>query len=820
MNIFAPYAAIGQRLQKKGAAQTYKNSGKRHLFQIGFAALLARKQNPAKRYAFLKTGDKDLSFMFEPVLQNNTPAMDDNEYMKKKYYSWLVYEAAKRGQLDTKIENSNVDEKAAKRFWAGRRGTGWAGSGKGGYMQSLDPGAASDGGYGTGYDSPAKEAEELMKTYMRYIYGAIELPLENMSKVASADLINTVGNAAVKQMQGGSYKNQVPPLHTFHTPGPFYVPPTDPPKDGTDKAIQEAIRAYFQHFVSNPTMNRTSYSVGNIDSAAVQQIHSKLMEKQILSNMEGDSSLSNEDFVLEQERYTALEKELTYGGDAFYKQQVGPKETISIEGKKVTVKEYAPGQEPLKYTKFLEGGLQKNFPKLFEIKGKGMDFSSEKKTKEFISTMRYTLNKEIRDYQMEISKDIWGQKKPYFKPAMARYDTLREKFYKELKYDMKNQMMGGYNKLLGNRTKLPKYQPTTGWGDVDWGTELANLRKFRKGGDRQYDPLGKDWFVRDSSGLMKRLDLGAKSKERFKMNNNFRNHIGKANPNRNAAAGEVFDVVMAPFFDSFNRKHSESARKLKPQQRGHDLYMEHPLGTLRLRITMFYRQGTGWARGKRPAKGEKSSEGMWQVSIQPKIFYDISKDIRQTAFNYKKGAGTKAKWDATVQAQRDLNIAGELNGSSIMSSYIARQNVLLGGLSPTQTIGTFVDSVVPEEMAKRLEFIVGQSAHNWFYGEGLASVMDLSSLEGGDFKSWAMKWDKEAKAFQERSNKEFEADWARWVMTIGGGATSQPPSVARAWHPPLFLGPFVHSLKYLGYGQRKWSKAVAGYYENPKGTVT
>lgn len=816
------------------------NSGKKHLFQIGFAALLARKQNPSKRYAFLKSGDNDMSFMFEPVLTDNTPSMDDNEYMKKKYYSWLVYEAAQKGQLDTSIKDASVDERAAKRFWAGRRGTGWKGTGKGGYMQSLDPGAAADGGYGTGYDSAAKEAENLMKTYMQYIYRSIELPLENMSKVASADLINTIGKAAVKQMKKGSYKDQVPPMSTFHDSGRFYVPPVDPPKDGTDEAIDMAVREYFKHFVSNPTMTRTSYnSVGPLHTSTIQQAHSKIMEADIMKAFE-DGGLDSADVAMEKERYNAMITELKYNSNGKYLTRVSATKTTTVSGDKLIIKEYEPGSEPMKFVKFLDGDLKKNFPKFdasLGERGKGIKLTDEKKTIAYINKMRATLNAEIRNYQKDLSKQIWGTKKPYSAP-MQTYKKIENKFFKELSVDIKHQMLNQYNSLIRlpksqskygrttNITKQPKYfqkgrQPSkygTSSHTSYYNNLSSQLSRAESGDSAAYrDIMKRDWWVRDSKGMVSRLDLGAKAKERFRINNDFQHHLGRGNPSRNVAAGEIYDQVMAPFFAAQDNKHSESARSLDPKQRGFDLYLNHSLGTLRLRVSMFYVKGKGWAIGQNPGRGKPSSEGMWQVSIVPTILYGVEHDIKKTAFEYRKGTSTLARWQAVAKSTRDRGVTGKLNTTHINSSFTARANTLLGGAGPTQSVGAFVDSVVPVEMAERLQFLVNTAANNWFYGPGMSQVMDLHGLEGGDFKNWAMKWDKEARAFQKSTNEEFEADWSRWVMTIGGGATSQPPSVARAWHPPLFLGPFVHSMKYLGYGKKKWSQASAGFYENPQG---
>ena len=92
----------------------------RKFMQIGFAALLARKEAVQKQYIYERRGDND-GFTFEPILRNNEPELADEEYMRKKYYSQMVYQGAKDGRLETSINEGDPNKRAARRFWAGRK---------------------------------------------------------------------------------------------------------------------------------------------------------------------------------------------------------------------------------------------------------------------------------------------------------------------------------------------------------------------------------------------------------------------------------------------------------------------------------------------------------------------------------------------------------------------------------------------------------------------------------------------------------------------------------------------------------------------------
>ena len=77
--------------------QSSDEKNKRRLIQIGFAALMARKRSPHKQYLYERRGENE--FVFEPVLKQNEADMNSEEYMKKKYYSQVVYGQEERVQV-------------------------------------------------------------------------------------------------------------------------------------------------------------------------------------------------------------------------------------------------------------------------------------------------------------------------------------------------------------------------------------------------------------------------------------------------------------------------------------------------------------------------------------------------------------------------------------------------------------------------------------------------------------------------------------------------------------------------------------------------
>ena len=216
------------------------------MMQIGFAALLARKKAATLKYYYQRTGST--GFVFEPTLLNNEPELDDFEYMKKKFYSQLVYEGAMRGDLNTSIEERDKKRLATRRLWAGRKGTGWGGTGKGGYMDSLDPGLNNQKGLGqmwdkggTGVGTPQKESDLLLKMFMNYNKEYMGV-LRQKSHEATYDLFNKVATA---NTEVGGIATKGGTLH--------YKPPTNwmnylpPPKEMGIKNPDQMLWYLHQH---------------------------------------------------------------------------------------------------------------------------------------------------------------------------------------------------------------------------------------------------------------------------------------------------------------------------------------------------------------------------------------------------------------------------------------------------------------------------------------------------------------------------------------------------------------------------------------------
>ena len=171
---------------------------RRKLVQIGFAALLARKQNVQKQYIYedRNSGNESAqSFSFEPVLRNNEANMSDEEYMRKRYYSEVVYQSTMDGSIETSIREADPNKRAARRLWAGRKGTGWNGTGKGGYMESLDPGVSDAKGSGLG--TVSSESDQLMQIYLEKQTDKMHI-LKSKSQQATQDLFRRIAQHADK----------------------------------------------------------------------------------------------------------------------------------------------------------------------------------------------------------------------------------------------------------------------------------------------------------------------------------------------------------------------------------------------------------------------------------------------------------------------------------------------------------------------------------------------------------------------------------------------------------------------------------------------
>ena len=284
---------------ESGQAKDWKS--KRKLMQIGFAALLARKKSVVKEYQYERKWNQ--GFIFEPVLKNNAPEMSDEEYLRKKYYSYVLYKAGKAGNLETSINDDRGTEATiARRLWAGRKGTGWGGTGKGGYMENLDVGRDPETGryvkrLGTGESQlgnpgPRQESDLLMQTYMNYQKNQMK-PLKQMSHLATLDLFSKV-RASV--MTKGENRVHFPASseHLYFPAGKDYV--THPnqmlwyigPQDMKKENWREkAIRGIQKSFSTPPKINHKLWHIhGETETTFAEHLVTQPQHKVFLTPSE------------------------------------------------------------------------------------------------------------------------------------------------------------------------------------------------------------------------------------------------------------------------------------------------------------------------------------------------------------------------------------------------------------------------------------------------------------------------------------------------------------------------------------------------------
>ena len=152
-------------------------------------------------------------------------------------------------------------------------------------------------------------------------------------------------------------------------------------------------------------------------------------------------------------------------------------------------------------------------------------------------------------------------------------------------------------------------------------------------------------------------------------------------------------------------------------------------------------------------------------------------------------------------------------GQAMLTSNGVGARMFMGDMSPAQSLGFFTSTISVSDFAERLKTLVDVGAEYW-WGEpdGFGGYFDLSNMEGGAFKEWALKWEQEAERLESEINEKITSKWKQWVSTYPkGGKTAFPPSLAKAWSAPVNLGPFVHSTKYLGQAQSA-GRRPHGYY--------
>ena len=736
--------------------QSSDEKNKRRLIQIGFAALMARKRSPHKQYLYESRGENE--FVFEPVLKQNEADMNSEEYMKKKYYSQVVYEAARAGDLQTSISSEGgTDEQAARRLWAGRKGTGWAGTGKGGYMESLQPGIAETRGTGAG--SARAEVDKLMQAYLSYQKVHLQ-PLKAMSQRATQDLFTRIGRSARAGMgtaggagsttieQSGRFKPYIAPAKAggAHMRHPhqmlWYLAPhlsglgASSTSKQNDEWIRKAVRKFEEKYSQAPFLtHRAVTSKGGYgrvykgDMALhIAKYYPTLgdydrLTKEVYRGKDTDYSDLDTYFADNPEFNDLTDDEISFLRDRHSRRGVLFQDTDNVAtagGGMLDNVGTAIGDKKLVSTVIDHKSLEDLFPKFTQSY---LEMVNEK-------TDRDSLKEYSRGAATNNPEQIYLNN---IQDVETYLLSMEATLNAELKRLGTSGLPGGVNKMIGKGS--PMYNELNQGllhsiiGDSFGSQKAQTYPEIADTPHPHKTVAGKDLIVNQSGGLLKlRVDaLWTNPKG------------GGGYKNKGYYRVRISDIQFQP-----NVKHT--------------LEMEH----------------------LKQAKGEEQLRGFKEVSDR--------------------------LWNDGIQMQ--------LDGQNIATTAGMGNKMFMGDLSPVNSVGYFTSTVSPKELSQRLEFLINTAAEEWYNNpEGFQGYFDLRSMNGGAFKEWALNWENESMKLQGSLNKKIQAKWQQWLSSpgVGGGVTAPPPRIAKTWDGPLHLGPFVHNTKYLGRA-RSVGKRKHGYY--------
>ena len=773
----------------------------RKLVQIGFAALLARKQSTHKQYIYEDRTEG--GFSFEPVLRNNEATMADEEYMKKKYYSQVVYESTMDGSIQTSIREANPNRRAARRLWAGRAGTGWNGTGRGGYMDSLQPGVPET--QGTGLGSPKKESDLLMQVYLEKQAEKMHV-LKGKSQQATQDLFRRIAEHSDKTtgVADLSSKGYIPSykdagvsfsdLQNYIRP---YLDGSPPPKNAPrsqQKAwVEKAIRKFeakggvggTQHGARNSSFfsplgqaqhqyaeHLAQTKPGFFNVSERRRLLASSLQRETLSSWNKDGLYEDFDTIDGFMDYEAADEyygrpegprsgrdqgvtqkpnnqNFTGDGGALIgadNTEIASQTSLRNMFRKRTVSELYPQA----WQKF-QAEKRINANKLEREEGRllnqsssvptSVQVSSVQEATEFIRWMQKTLNaeqKRLNEVTLESSYFFGPSKSP---TRVTGMDDFKGTYGQP----------GGY-------TDTMRYITRGGLGN--YKQEIA------KGMTADYKLLNGEYLMFNKFGLLKDPKAGT---ERWLFKNEER------------------------------------------ERRGVDMYFPQQGGLLRVHISARIVPEVSYkAQGTSPARAYVAID-IPKNGI--KFIPDVELSLAEVEVQAQKAdEGAIAFKNVTEEFWRN-GLKATYMGAAMTTQAGESSRMFLGDRSPVNSVGFFTSTVTQDDFASQLKSLVDISAKEWWSDNtGFNSFFDLHEMEGGAFKEWALKWEEESRSLQNSINQRIEQKWKQWVSEYaGGGVTAAPPSIAKSWAAPVKLGPFVHSTKYLGQAQSV-GRRKHGYY--------
>tara|TARA_R110000824_G_scaffold98360_1_gene234717 strand:- start:204 stop:2603 length:2400 start_codon:yes stop_codon:yes gene_type:complete len=784
---------------------------RRKLIQIGFAALLARKQNVQKQYIYedrnVNNDAAGQSFSFEPVLRNNEANMSDEEYMRKRYYSEVVYQSTMDGSIETSIRESDPNKRAARRLWAGRKGTGWNGTGKGGYMESLNPGVPEAKGSGLG--TASSESDQLMQIYLEKQTDKMHI-LKSKSQQATQDLFRKIAEHANKttgktdlssREYSPSYKEKGVSFSQFQQYIRPYVGNIPPPKNATRAEQKEWVSEAVAKFEASPraglAKSRTSLSspMGDVEGQYAEQL--ALSHPQFFDTFQRQRLLAN-----------SRSKEIIewYNPDGLYD------DYEIVDGFFNPSHEEHPGGQQLGPRSGRDGGrgpASGNFPGEAgytqgstneEISPVGLTktiFKRESITDVYpLSWIEYKKEKRMSANIEEYNAGRGLNMDPVL-PATTQVNSVGEA--KEFVRWMQKALNDEQRKLneLQDKMYLPRADSPTAVGGID----------------NQY--LYKGTFGQQGgySDTQKLLAWGP-GKTSMSAPTNYKQEIAQG---MMRDYGVLNDEVKYKKFNDWlpigpKKKQQWLWKNQHRVNRGVDMYFPQQGGLLRIHMSVRVVPEVAYnAQGTPPARS------FLVIEIPKKDGIKFLPDVKLTLSEFeiqttKHAESLKAFTSATKEVWRK-GAMSQYMGATMITQGGRASRLFMGDRSPVNSTAFFTNTQTPQSFAANLKSLVDIGAKEWWSNnKGFNSFFDLHEMEGGAFKEWALKWEEESRSLESTINKNIEAKWKSWVSQFaGGGATAPPPRIAKTWSSPIKLGPFVHSTNKMGEAQSV-GRRKHGYY--------
>ena len=814
---------------------------KRKLMQIGFAALLARKQVVQKQYSYEDRTDG--GFVFEPVLRNNQAEMADEEYMRKKYYSQVVYEGTMDGSMDTSIQEPDPNKRAARRLWAGRKGTGWNGTGKGGYMASLQPGVPET--EGTGLGSAKVESDLLMQVYLEKQSNKMHI-LKAKSQIATQDLFKQVAKHAAASTGVADLSAQQ------------YIPP---PKD------QGVSLQGFRQYVS------PGYLPGKRDSSPAQKREWAVKAIRKLESINWDSVKADPQSSL----YTSYG--FMQGRYANKLLKTNPTAFLQPEDRRRLVANKHPHANPRTGKSYNqpEGGDREvgmDVGSLYEDQTTDPGtFSDREDTEHFGNQLgprsgrdggrapddrNFTgdggalsiNNMEIADAKLlrtTFKKENINQLFPKSWDEYKKRQNRERNTYNMAAGQLLNQDLDVPQVNVQNRAEAERF---IRWMQKELNDEQAKLNEIIP----QYDDWGYlDWkdksvsptmgtpFMKDYAGTSGKSSgysethkfiggytpaaigtfgktfkgLGGDTGYKAEILGTFLGDFGLLNDEANYLMSTRFGKVKNPETDAQEWKWINRRKEL----RGVDLYLPQDGGLLKVHVSAKVVPATANSRAyvklEIPYKS-KYNDYKGGITFIP----DVPYQLQDMELMEMKGEENLENYNAVTQEFWKAGAQAQYMGASMLTQSGYSTRMFMGDTSPVNSVGLYTSTISVGDFADQLKTLVDIGAEYWWSERsGFDRYFDLEEMEGGAFKKWALKWAAESKRLEDKLNHDIEMKWQLWLnQYAGGGDTAPAPRIANTWEGPVKIGPFVHSTKYLGQAQ-SISRRPHGYYkqEDPLG---